>query len=89
MALLVDGPLAAVGARHHRLVGAEFGDHWHQPCQFSLVVVEVRQQLHRSPPSDGGVGYRLGAGVSVGRAGQVATDERSQAGGELGNDVRR
>jgi hypothetical protein len=36
------------------------------------------QQLHRSPPTDKGVGYLLGAGVSVGQAGQVATDEPSQ-----------
>jgi hypothetical protein len=40
--------------------------------------VAERAQLHRSPPTDNGVGYLLGAGVSVGQAGQVATDEPSQ-----------
>ena len=75
---LVDWPLAAVGAEHHRRVVGGFGDDCHRPCQFPPVVVQMCQQFHHGPPADHGAGDGLGAGVQPGQPGQVATDEPPQ-----------
>ena len=75
VAPLVDRPLAAVGAEHHRQVVGGLGDDRHRPRQFSTVVVQVSQQFHHGPPAGARGGHRLGTGVQPGQPGQVVADE--------------
>ncbi len=75
VAPLVERPLAAVGAEHHRAVVGGFDDDRHRPGQFPPVVGHVRQQFDHGPAADDGAGHGLGVGVQPGQPGQVAADE--------------
>jgi hypothetical protein len=75
VAFLVDRPLSAVGAEHHRPVVRGLGDHRYRPCQLPPGVVHVRQQLHHRPPVRDGGPHGLGAGMETGQPGQVAAHE--------------
>jgi hypothetical protein len=78
VAPLVNWPLAAVGAEHHRHVIGRFGDDRDRPRQLPPVVVQVRQQFHHGPPVGHSAGHGLGTGVQARQPGQVAADEPAQ-----------
>jgi hypothetical protein len=66
---LVDRPLAAVGAEHHRQIVGGFGDHRHRPRQLPPVVVYPGQQFYHGPPAGVRGGQGLGLGVEPGQPG--------------------
>jgi peroxiredoxin len=68
-ALLLQRPLAAVGAERHRQVVGGFRDDGHRPGQLAPAVVHVGEQLHHRPVAGNGAGHRLGAGVQAGQPG--------------------
>src|SRR6267154_1256392 len=74
----VDGPLAAIGAEHHRQLVGGLGDDRHRPRQLLPVVVQVRQQFHHRPAAGRCGGDGLDPGMVLLQPGLIPADEVSQ-----------